>query len=118
MKRAHHGLFVDAQKLAFAHGSRRSHADRLPCQGTFTEKISRVQDSDRGFLADLGYNGQPDLTFLDIEHGVGRIPLSKDPLFLGNSQALPALANGREKGERIEFTVLLTACHWTHQPSF
>src|SRR6185369_8678078 len=118
MKRNHHGLLVDAEKLAFAHGSRRSHADRLPCQGALTEEISRIQDSDRSFLADLGHDGQPDLTFLDIEDGVRRIPLGEDPLFLGSSQTLPALANGCEEGYRIEFAVLLTAGNWTHQSPF
>jgi hypothetical protein len=97
MKRVHHRPLLDPQKLAICHGCRGSHTESLPCQRAFPKKISLILYSDRGFLANLGYDSKLYLAFLDIKDGVSRITLREDPLLLGNGQALPALADGGEE---------------------
>src|ERR1700730_3057095 len=118
MKRVTHRLLLDPQELAVCHCRRGSHTESLACQRPFTEKISLAQYADGGFLAGLGYDSEPHFALLDIENSVSRIPLCEDPLLLGNSQALPALANGREEGAGIEPSVLLRCRNRTHEQLF
>jgi len=79
IKRFHHRLLLNPQKLAVCHCSRRSHTESLACQRAFTKEIPLAQCADRCFLAGLRDDGEPDLAFLDIEHSVSDISLGEDP---------------------------------------
>src|SRR5207245_6281034 len=82
MKRGHHRLLLDPQKLAVRHCSRGSHTESLACQRAFPKKIPLTQYSDRGFLASFGHDGELDFTFLHIEDSIRLIPLSEEGLLL------------------------------------
>ena len=116
MKRVHHRLLLDPQKIAVRDGSCGSHTESLAGQRAFAKKIPLAQYADRGFLAGLGYDSESHFAVLDIEDSVRRIPLCEDPLFLGNGQALPALANCREEGARVKPAVLFGCRNRTHNP--
>src|SRR5437016_13032699 len=66
MKRGHHRLLLDPQKLAVRHCSRRSHTESLACQRAFPKKLPRTQYSDRGFLASAGHDSELVLTVLNM----------------------------------------------------
>ena len=104
--------------MAVRHCSCGSHAESLPCQRALPEEVSLTHYADRRFLADFGYDGKPDLAFLDIEDRIRRIPLREDSLFPGNGQALPARSNRREEGAGVEPAVVLGCCNRSHRQPF
>jgi hypothetical protein len=67
-------------------------------QASLPQKLSLTQYANCRFLADLGDNGELHFALLNIEDSVRLIPLCVYSLVFGNSQHLPALANGREEG--------------------
>ena len=109
MQRIHHGFLVDPQNLAIRHGRGGAHAQKLARQGTFAKKIPLAHDRDGRFLAGLGYDGEPHFALLDIEDGVGLVPLRKDHLLFRHRQNLPAVADGREESVGVEFAVFLAS---------
>jgi hypothetical protein len=113
MKRIHHRLLLDPQQLAIGHGSRGSHAERLPGQRAFAKKIPLIQYSDGGFLANLGYDSKFHLAFLNVENCVGHISLGEDDLLFRNGEALPALAHGGDEGVGVELAANLESSIWT-----
>ena len=58
----------------------------LPGETPFPEKAAWLQHRDDGFFALRRDHGQLDFARLDIEHGIRRIPLRKENLFLGGCQ--------------------------------
>src|ERR1700738_3052135 len=94
VERKHHRLPVDLQKFAVGHCGCGPHAESLARKRTFSEKLSLAQYAQGCFLANLGYDSEPDLAFLDVEDCVSRLPLREDGLFLGKGHDFPTLANG------------------------
>src|SRR5438552_14643447 len=115
MKRGHHRLLLDPQKLAVRHCSRGSHTESLACQRAFPKKIPLTQYSDRGFLASLRHDGEPDFTFLDIEDSIRLIPLSEDRLLFRDGQHLSGVADHREESVGVELAVLPNGCSRAHR---
>jgi hypothetical protein len=69
----------------------------LSSQATFSEKLSLSQYAQGCFLANLGYDSESNLAFLDVKDRASRIPLGEDYLFLGKGHDFPTLANcGKE----------------------
>jgi hypothetical protein len=66
-------------------------------------------------LPTLDTTVSPNLSFLNIENSVSRIPLREDAPFLDNSQALSPRTNGREENSRVKATVLLGCGYGTHE---
>src|SRR5438552_16621078 len=102
MKRGHHRLLLDPQKLAVRHCSRGSHTESLACQRAFPKKIPLTQYSDRGFLASFGNDGELDFTFLNIEDSIRLIPLSEDRLIFRVSQNITDFAVHSEEGSGVD----------------
>jgi hypothetical protein len=97
VERKHHRLLFDSHQFAICHRRGRPHAKRLSGQTTFSEELSLAQYAQGCFLANLRDNGESDLTFLDVEDGVSRVPLREDCMFPGKGNALPALTDsGKE----------------------
>jgi hypothetical protein len=53
----------------------RRNAQLVTVHATFTEKLAGLEDRDNGFLALFGKDGELDLAFLNIIHGIGDIAL-------------------------------------------
>src|SRR5208283_282061 len=102
MQRVHHRLPLDPQYLAIVHGSRRAHAQNLTRQRTLAKKMSLTHNGESRLLACLRHHGEPDFALLNIEDGVRLVPLREYKLFPGNREDLPAVADRRKKGIRIE----------------
>jgi hypothetical protein len=102
VQRLHHGLFVNAQEFAVRHGCGRPHAQRLPGQAAFSEKLSLAQYAESSFPADLGYNRESNLALLDVKDRVSRISLREDRLVLGKGHDFPASTDGGKEFLRVE----------------
>src|SRR6185312_11591699 len=97
VQRSDDRLLVEFQKSAIGDRGCRTHAQRLACQATFTEKIAGIQDGDRGFLAAVRYDAQFHLACLNVKNRTGLIPLSEDCLFQGNL-CVTSCARNRSRG--------------------
>jgi hypothetical protein len=103
----HHRLLLNTQKVAICHCSCRSHAERLTCEATFTKKVAVTQYAYGCFLANLGYDSESNLAFLDVEDCVSRSPLREDFLFLSKDHNFPALADRGKKCIGIKIALVL-----------
>ena len=72
-------------------------------RGTLLPKIPPLQYRDDGFFALSRHDRELDLALLDIEHGIGRIPLRKENLVFLALQSRSAVAGSCEKGHGIEW---------------
>src|ERR1700730_8312501 len=111
----HHRLLLNPQKGAVRHCCCRSHAEWLTCEATFTEKVAVTQYAYGCFLANVGYDSESNLAFLDIKHCVGCIPLREDCLFLKKEHDFPALADSGKEFLGIEGGLFLRRRCWCHQ---
>ena len=50
----------------------------------------------------VGHDSESNLAFLDVEHGVSRVPLREDCLFPGKGHDFPTLADGGKELLRVE----------------
>src|SRR5580700_3550696 len=100
----HHRFLVHPQYFAIRHRSCGSHANHLTCQRAFAKEITFLQYADGRFLAFFGYDGESHFAGPDIKDSVRRIALGEDRLLFLKSQDLPAVANRRQEGIRVEFT--------------
>jgi hypothetical protein len=71
--------------------------NRLSDQASFTHEFVDTQDRDDGFLALLGYDGDFDFAFLNIENRIGLIALRKDDFALAMFCNSSALSRGIEE---------------------
>src|SRR6266851_2513502 len=85
VERKHHCLPVDLQQFAVRHCRCRPHAESLARKRTFSEKISLAQYAQGCFLANLGYDSESNLAFLDVEDCVSGVALREDCCFLGKA---------------------------------
>ena len=104
-----HGVFVDAHDPGVFRGGRGRRPKRLSGEAGFPKKAPLFQNRDDGFFALLRDHGQLDLARLDIEHGIRRIPLRKDHVFVGGRQTCFASADFAEERLRIERRVRVRA---------
>ena len=109
MQHLDHGLFVDAHETGVFRGGRGRRPNRLSGEAGFPEKGPLFQNRDDGFFALLRDHGQLDFARLDIEHGIRRIPLGKDRVFVWRRQNGFASAHFAEERVRIEWR-RLRAC--------
>jgi hypothetical protein len=108
VKRKDHCLLINLQKLAGRHGGCRSHAESLTRKRTFSKKLSLAQYAEGCSRANLGYDREANLAFLDIEDGISRVPLREDCLFLGKDRSLPPLADGGKELPGVEVAFLFS----------
>src|ERR1700693_3254926 len=101
VKRKHHRLPVDLQKVAVGHCGCRPHAESLARKRTFSEKLSLAQYAQGCFLANLGYDRESNLARLDVEDCVSLVTLSEDWLFLGKDHDFPTLPDSGKKFLRV-----------------
>ncbi len=85
-----------------------------PARQDSPKKAPPFQNRDDSFFALLRDHGQLDLARLDIEHGICRIPLGKDRVFVRRRQTCLASADLAEERLRIEWR-RLRACHACHR---
>ena len=93
VQHADHGVFVDAHEPGIFHGRRGRRPSSLSGQAGFPHKGPLFQNRDDGFFALLRHHGQLDLARLDIEHGLGCIPLRKQRVFLREAETGFAFAD-------------------------
>ena len=86
---------------------------RLPRQAAFAKELPGSDDADDSFLPDVVDDGELDLSLLEKEQRVGRIPLDEDALPPGNPQDLLAGTDLVEKGLWIKSGEVRTR-HSTH----
>ena len=92
-----HGAFVDTHDTDFLQDACGRHTNRLANEAGLHQKRPLAQHGDDGFFALLRHHGQLYLARLEIEHGIRRIPLRKDRVFLGDSQSGLPVSNLGEK---------------------
>jgi hypothetical protein len=107
VKDFHHGFLFNPHHRAIGQCGRGAHAEKLPCEATFSEEIAAVQNAYRGYLPDLRHNGESYSSFLNIKDRIGRVALSKDRLFSAKSCGLPTGVDGRKECLGIEFSGFL-----------
>src|SRR5882762_2485522 len=107
VERKHHCLPVDLQKFAVRDCGCRPHAQSLARKRTFSEKLSLAQYAQGRFLANLGYDSEPNLAFLDVEDRVSLVSLGEDGLFLGKSHDFPTLADSGKEFFWVEVVLFL-----------
>src|ERR1700680_4820530 len=107
VKRKHHCLPANLQKFAVRHCGCRPHAESLARKRTFSEKLSLAQYAQGCFLANLGYDSEPNLAFLDVEDCVSLVSLCEDYLFLGKSHHFPTLADSGKEFPWVEVVLFL-----------
>src|SRR4029453_10706982 len=78
------------------------HAPWLAGQAALAAELGRSEKCDDGLFPLVGNNGDLDLAFLDIEHGIRRVALREDDLILAIFGYASALADFGEKGFGIE----------------
>ena len=66
-------------------------------------------------FAVLGYDGESNPAFLDIEHRVSRVPLREDYLFLRKGHDFPTLADGGKEFLRVEVAPIRARFGWWPQ---
>src|ERR1035438_1642361 len=110
----HHGFLIDSHHGAIGYCACRAHAEGPPCEATFAEESTLIQNAYCGFLPARRYNGEFDFSFLDIEHGVSDIPLNKDPLPLSGSCDCSTSVDGRKEGLEGELAAFLGRCNGCH----
>src|SRR5258708_39012750 len=115
VERKHHCIPVDLQKFAVRHCGCRPHAESLARKRTFSEKLSFAQYAQGGFLANLGYDSEPNLAFLDVEDCVSLVSLCEDCLFLGNGHDFPTLADSGKEFPWVEVVLFLGRHAWCYQ---
>jgi hypothetical protein len=69
----------------------------MAIEASFAKELSRLQDSDHGFLALFGNNENLDPSLLNIKNGIGGLSLRKDHLVPVKFQDDFALADLGEK---------------------
>src|SRR5712671_5623724 len=79
----------------------------LSSHASFSENLSLSQYSHGCFLANLGYDSELNLAFLDVEDCVSRVPLCEDCLFLGKSHNFPTLADSGKEFPWVEVVFFL-----------
>src|ERR1700748_930423 len=97
MESTQHGRLIDLHKFAICHCDGRAYAQWLSGQDSFSKEPAFFQDAESCFLACFGQHSEANLAFLDIEHSVSSMALSKDQLLLKKSDDFPARSNGGEK---------------------
>src|SRR5260370_29754729 len=105
VERTHHCFPIDLQEFAVRHCGCRAHTEGMAGKRTFSEKFSRAQYAQGCFLANLGYDSEPDLAFLDVEDCVSLVSLCEDCLFLEKSDDFPTLADGGKEFPWVEVTL-------------
>src|SRR5258708_22207278 len=115
VERKHHCIPVDLQKFAVRHCGCRPHAESLARKRTFSEKLSFAQYAQGCFLANLGYDSEPNLAFLDVEDCVSLVSLCEDCLFLGKSHDFPTLADRGKEFLWVEVVLFLGRHGWCCQ---
>src|ERR1700693_5127406 len=96
MKHFHHGLLVNFHYGAIGQCGCGAHAEWLPCEATFSEEITLVQNAYCGFLSVLRHNREFYLSVLDIKNSIRCVALRKDRLFFGKSYDLSTAVDGRK----------------------
>src|ERR1700686_3745097 len=114
MERKHHCFPIDLQEFAVRYCGCRPHAESLAGKRTFSEKFSLAQYAQGCFLANLGYDSEPNLAFLDVEDCVSLVSLCEDCLFLGKSDDFPTLADSGKELLRVEVAFFLGRDGWCH----
>src|SRR3982074_672440 len=94
VERKHHCFPIDLQEFAARHCGCRPHAESLAGKRTFSEKFSLAQYTQGCFLANLGYDSEPNLAFLDVEDRVSPRALGDCGLLLEIRHDFPTLAGG------------------------
>jgi hypothetical protein len=74
----------------------------MPGEAPFPKKVTPLQHRDNGFFALSGHDRELDLALLDIEHGIGRIPLRKENLVFLALQSRSTVAGLCQEGLGIE----------------
>ena len=97
-------------------GGRGRQTNRLSGEAGFPKKGPLFQNRDDGFFALFRDHGQFDLARLNIEHGIRRIPLRKDRVFLGGGQTRFPVTDFGEERLGIERR-RLRACHERPPPT-
>src|ERR1700724_4155192 len=115
VERKHHCLPIDLQEFALRHCGCRPHTESLARKRTFSEKVSLAQYAQGCFLANLGYDGEPNLAFLDIKDCVSLVSLCEDCLFPGKSHDFPTLADSGKEFPRVEVVLFLGRHGWCYQ---
>src|ERR1700694_4569946 len=115
VERKHHCLPIDLQEFALRHCGCRPHAESLARKRTFSEKLSLAQYAQGCFLANLGYDSESNLAFLDVEDCVSRVPLREDCFFLGKGHDFPTLADCGKEFPWVEVALFLGRQGWCHQ---
>jgi hypothetical protein len=92
MKQTDHDLFVDAHETGVFHAGRGCGTNGLSGEAGFPQKGPAFQNRDHCFLAFLGHDRELDLTLLDIEDRIRRVPLRKENLLLGGRQQGSSIA--------------------------
>ena len=110
MQRVHHGFLVDAQKFAVRRGGGRPHAQSLPSQAAFPEKLSLGQYAKGCLFTCFGHNCESNLAFLDVEDGVCSISLREDCLFLGKDHVLLTFPDHGKEASRVEVAPFFRRC--------
>src|ERR1035441_5304209 len=116
VKHFHHVRLIDSHHGAIGHCGCGAHAERLPCEATFSEEIALVQNACGGFFPALRHNGEFYFSFLYIKNSIGRVALNKDRLLLGKSFDLSTAVDGRKKRLGVEFAEFLGCHHGCHDP--
>src|ERR1700724_837906 len=115
VERKHHSLPVNLQKFAVRHCGCRPHAESLARKRTFSEKLSLAQYAQGCLFANLGYDSEPYLAFLDVEDCVSLVSLGEDCFFLGKSHDFPALADSGKEFPWVELALFLGRHGWCYQ---
>ena len=102
MEHTGHGRLVNAHDHGCVQCGGGRHAQQLPGETPFPKKVFGIQNRDDGFVALLRNHSKLDPAGLDIEHGIGRIPLREGQMLLRGSQRRFAVANSGKKGMGIE----------------
>jgi len=97
-----HRRFVDANDPRVFDGRLCSQIHRLPGEATFSEKATATQYPNDGFFPLRRHHRQLDFARLDVEYGIGCIPLREEHLLLRARQRRVAIADLLEKVLRMK----------------